>query len=271
MNLYDGTYEPPAWDEWRSIDTGTGPALEPGQMTDVFSDQAGSLVRRRAGTTPFYLQVAPVAPHEPALPYPRHSSLFAGEKTPQHPFFGERNVSDKPGYVSKLKPLTRDEIVSFNELHRNRLRSMMAVDEMVGRLVATLRETEGSRAPTSSLPRTTASTWATTASGRAKGSPTRRTSRAYSTTTPRPHLRRVGRGQPPTIAGRAFAGAAARTNDAAGSLEDGFPRGGRPPRADRAPRLSRRQDTELSLRPLRERGEGTLQPGARPLRAQELR
>ncbi|MGI8860965.1 MAG: sulfatase-like hydrolase/transferase, partial [Rubrobacteraceae bacterium] len=92
-------------------------------------------------TTPFYLQVAPLAPHEPALPYPRHSDLFAGEKEPQPPSFNEKDVSDKPGYVSKLKPLTRDEIVHFNELYRNRLRSMMAVDEMVGRLVATLRET----------------------------------------------------------------------------------------------------------------------------------
>ncbi len=143
MNLYDGSYVPPGWDEWRGIDTDTGTALEPGQMTDVFSDQADSFVRRRSGSSaaPFYLQVAPVAPHEPALPYPRHSGLFAGERAPQPPSFDEADVSDKPGYVSKLRPVTHEEIVSFNELHRNRLRSMMAIDEMVGRLVATLRET----------------------------------------------------------------------------------------------------------------------------------
>jgi arylsulfatase A-like enzyme len=142
LNRYDGTYVPPGWDEWRGIDTDTtGAGLEPGQMTDVFSEEADSFVRRRAGATPFFLSVSPLAPHEPALPYPRHSGLFAGERAPQPPSFDERDVSDKPGYVSKLRPLTRDEIVSFNELHRNRLRSMMAIDEMVGRLVATLRET----------------------------------------------------------------------------------------------------------------------------------
>lgn len=141
LNLYDGTYEPPGWDEWRGMNNDTEAVLEPGQMTDVLSRQADSFVRRRAGTTPFYLQVAPLAPHEPATPYARHSGLFAGERAPQPPSFDETDVSDKPGYVSKLKPLSDREIVSFNELHRNRLRSMMAVDEMVGRLVATLRET----------------------------------------------------------------------------------------------------------------------------------
>ena len=138
MNEYDGTYVPPGWDAWHGIDTDTV-GEKPGQMTDVFSDQAASFVRNRAGATPFYLEVAPVAPHEPAIPYPRHADLFAGEKTPQPPSFNEADVSDKPGYVRKLKPLTRNQIISFNELYRNRLRSMMAVDEMVGRLVATLR------------------------------------------------------------------------------------------------------------------------------------
>ncbi len=140
MNEYDDAYTPPGWDDWMGINTDEA-GLEPGQRTDVFSEQAATFVKQRAGMKPFYLQISPAAPHEPALPYPRHSSLFAGEKTPQPPSFNETDVSDKPGYVSKLKPLTRDEIVHFNELYRNRLRSMMAVDEMVGRLVATLRET----------------------------------------------------------------------------------------------------------------------------------
>lgn len=140
MNLYDGTYEPPGWDDWQGINTDLV-GTEPGQMTDVFSDQADSFLRQHAGMMPFYLEVAPVAPHEPAVPYPRHSGLFAGEKTPQPPSFNERDVTDKPGYVSKLKPLTKDKIVSLNELYRNRLRSMMAIDEMVGRLVTTLQET----------------------------------------------------------------------------------------------------------------------------------
>ena len=142
LNEYDGTYAPPGWDEWHGVNTDTGEALEPGQMTDVFSDQADSFLRNHSGSTPFYLQVAPLAPHTPATPYPRHSTLFAGEKTPRPRSFNEQNVSDKPNYVRKLKPLSRDQIASLNELYRNRLRSMMAVDEMVGRLVTTLKDTD---------------------------------------------------------------------------------------------------------------------------------
>jgi N-acetylglucosamine-6-sulfatase len=142
MNLYDETYVPPGWDEWHGVNTDTGAAKEPGQMTDLFSKQAVSFVRNHTGEEPFYLQVAPIAPHEPAVPYPRHAELFAGHKTPQPPSFNEADVSDKPGYVSKLKPLTRDRIIALNELYRNRLRSMMAVDEMVGHIVTGLEETE---------------------------------------------------------------------------------------------------------------------------------
>jgi N-acetylglucosamine-6-sulfatase len=141
MNEYDVTYVPPGWDEWRGIDTDTVPATDPGQMTDVFSGQADSFVREHSGAEPFYLEVAPLAPHEPAIPYPRHADLFAGERTPKPSSFNEADVSDKPDYVSTLEPLSRDEIVSLNGLYRNRLRSMMAVDEMVGQLVATLQDT----------------------------------------------------------------------------------------------------------------------------------
>jgi N-acetylglucosamine-6-sulfatase len=143
LNGYDGIYDPPGWDEWRGIDTGTGADLETGQRTDVFSKQANSFVKSRSGksATPFFLQVAPIAPHGPAIPYPRHSGRFAGEKAPRPPSFNEADVSDKPRYVRKVKPLTRDRIDSLDKLHRNRLRSMKAVDEMVGRLVATLRKT----------------------------------------------------------------------------------------------------------------------------------
>src|SRR5829696_805590 len=85
LNNYDGTYEPPGWDEWKAITDGDPVELEPGQGTDLFSDQADAFVRRHAGAgaVPFYLQVGTLAPHKPAVPYARHTDLFPGEKTPQ--------------------------------------------------------------------------------------------------------------------------------------------------------------------------------------------
>ena len=49
--------------------------------------------------------------------------------------------SDKPAWIRDDPRLTEEQIIETQRLYRNRLRSMMDVNRMVGRIVATLRET----------------------------------------------------------------------------------------------------------------------------------
>jgi N-acetylglucosamine-6-sulfatase len=152
--LDDRSYRPPGWSEWHSPVAGNPyeeldyrmnengrivsyGGSEADYLTDVLARKAVDLLRRDTGT-PFFLYVATYAPHYPAPPAPRHRRMFPNARVPRTPSFNEADVSDKPAPRS---PLSSSEIEDTDELYRQRLRSLQAVDEMIARLVDLLTET----------------------------------------------------------------------------------------------------------------------------------
>jgi arylsulfatase A-like enzyme len=168
---------PPGWDEWYAAledpDCCLGGTLnmygytlnENGRLvtygqintanpanyqTDVYSRKAVDFIRRSAPErTPFFLSVATLAPHDEneagviahdPRPAPRHAGAFLDEPLPRPPSFNEADVSDKPEEIQALKPLGRKEIAEIEARYRDRLASLLAVDEMVEDIVAALRE-----------------------------------------------------------------------------------------------------------------------------------
>ena len=156
LNGYPGdeesTYIPPGWDEWygknghREHQPYRYKINENGQVVsydnkaeDYYSDVLSSQVTDFAGRTaedsrPFFMFVAPTAPHGPATPAERHKGAFANEEAPRPPSFDEEDVSDKPTYVSSLKRISEEEASAIDDYYRERLESMLAVDEMVASL-----------------------------------------------------------------------------------------------------------------------------------------
>ena len=159
LNEYPGdtpTHVPPGWDEWYgklrerehklydySINE-NGEVVSYGSdtedyFTDVLSGQATDFVGRTAeDSRPFFMYVAPTAPHGPATPAERHEGAFASEDAPRPPSFDEEDVSDKPDFVSSLDRISEEEASDISDYYRQRLESMLAVDEMVGALVEEL-------------------------------------------------------------------------------------------------------------------------------------
>src|SRR5215216_2317653 len=167
----DRTEVPPGFDEWQgSIDPTTynytdytlnengrlvryGPNAE--YQTDFYARRASDLIERYArDERPFFFSLAFVAPHhgrpvEPDDPFffkspavaPRHSDRFAATPLPRTPDFNERDVSDKPWRIRQYELLDFEEIVELQELYQQRLESLLAVDEGVGRVVEALRRT----------------------------------------------------------------------------------------------------------------------------------
>lgn len=85
---------------------------------------------------PFFLFITPFAPHLPGTPAPRHAGTASGIPLPQPPSFNEPVVNDKPAWLRskpKLSPKT------LANKYRRRLESLRAVDDLVGRVVSTLR------------------------------------------------------------------------------------------------------------------------------------
>jgi N-acetylglucosamine-6-sulfatase len=160
LNDYPGdeesTYIPPGWDEWygkhghrehqpyRYKINENGQVVSYGNNTedyysDVLSRQATDYVGRTAeDSRPFFMFVAPTAPHGPATPAERHKGAFASEEGPRPPSFDEEDVSDKPTYVSSLDRISEEEASAIDEYYRERLESMLAVDEMVASLIQEL-------------------------------------------------------------------------------------------------------------------------------------
>jgi arylsulfatase A-like enzyme len=157
LNYYldeDQTHVPPGWDEWHARGdiayyeyelNENGEIVSYGNdtedyFTDVLTRKATDFVRRvTADSQPFFLYLAPAAPHEPAIPATRHQGAFADEEAPRSPSFDEEDVSDKPSWIREIDSLSDEQISEIDDRYRNWLATMLAVDEMVASLVRELR------------------------------------------------------------------------------------------------------------------------------------
>jgi N-acetylglucosamine-6-sulfatase len=150
------TYIPPGWSEWYSSVQGNayrefnytlnenGTLVSYGNTpedygTDVYGRKAVDFIQRMAQAgNPFFIYLAPYAPHEPLTPAPRHADLFPGAKAPRTLSFNEADVSDKAQYIRNWPLLNDAEIAVIDQYYRKRLQSLQAVDEMIAHLVTTL-------------------------------------------------------------------------------------------------------------------------------------
>lgn len=158
-NREEREYVPPGWSEWVSParknaydgydyvlnENGVLVDYSPAEVnyfTDVMSRKAVDFIQRSdADGTPFFLYLAPFAPHEPSTPAARHRDLFADLTLPQTPSFNEADVSDKAPNQAANPLLSDEQIMEMNAQYRDRVRSLQAVDEMIAALIQTLEET----------------------------------------------------------------------------------------------------------------------------------
>jgi arylsulfatase A-like enzyme len=160
LNYYpDGAapdHVPPGWDEWYGLVStkyfrfryndngrlGRTEDVPAAYQTDVLAERAQAFVRETVPTgEPFFLYIAPKAPHDPATPAPRHADAVPAARAPRDPSFNEEDVADKPDYMRALPPRNERQLAELDERYRRRLRTMLAVDELIAGLVETLAET----------------------------------------------------------------------------------------------------------------------------------
>lgn len=173
---------PPGWSEWYgSVDPGTyrmyGYTLnENGNLvtygdydtpdpadyqTDVYADKAVDFINRNAPSDrPFYLSIAPLAPHVEVFkrpsdgdddaetptypnprPAPRDVNRIGNLKLPHPDSFNEADISDKPEAIRARPLMTGAATGQTRNRYRSRIGSLYAVDDMVKRLVTTLHKT----------------------------------------------------------------------------------------------------------------------------------
>jgi len=149
-------YIPPGWSEWYSPVKGdpyseykytlneNGKQVPYGNKpedygTDVYVGKTVDFIRRSAKEgKPFFVYLAPYAPHHPYTPAPRHANLFTDLKAPRTPNFNEADVSDKPAYIGNRSLLGPKEQNVIDEGYRKRLQSLQAIDEGIEAIVKAL-------------------------------------------------------------------------------------------------------------------------------------
>lgn len=150
-----GPYVPPGWGEWdvagngypeygynlakadRVVHHGYQPS---DYLTNVLAKNGlGFLDQSVKARAPFLLEVATFAPHVPATPAPQDRNRFPGVTAPRDASFDEADMSDKPGWIRDHPLLTPAQLTSIDEAYRRRVRSVQAVDRMIGKIEAKLK------------------------------------------------------------------------------------------------------------------------------------
>src|SRR5918994_788723 len=157
---YNGLYKPPGWDEWYVImggggyfklsDKTTAKINDNGQettlggySTDVFADKTSDFIRRSAANPeePFFVMIGTTVPHSPPEVATRYQDRFATTPLPTPPNYNEDNVSDKPAWVQQYPLRNQASFDIFQQEFRNRLRSMLSVEDLLRQTITTLQET----------------------------------------------------------------------------------------------------------------------------------
>jgi len=151
---------PPGWDTWAAVGNGyhefdydmnaDGRVLHFGHqpedyLTDVLSQRAGEFIDTSvASARPFMLEVATFAPHSPYTPAPRYASAHPGLTYPSTPAFG-RLPLHAPSWLAGRPALTRHEKLTLDEVYRLRVRSVLAVNDLVSHVRSVLQATGAAR------------------------------------------------------------------------------------------------------------------------------
>ncbi len=156
INGYKGSdvYVPPGWDRWFAI-AGAGRYFDytifddarghvrygsrpRDYSTDVIRRKAVSFIRNTAAGQRLFLVVTPFAPHSPFTAAPRDEGDLRSASVPLGPAVNEADVSDKPAYI-RNRPVGSTDSVRTQT--RDQWESLLAVDELVARIMDVLAET----------------------------------------------------------------------------------------------------------------------------------
>lgn len=148
-----GRYVPPGWSNWQVSGGAYGGfdylldvnghntrfGVNPHDyMTDVLSRRGRRFVSRTAkAKQPFFLEIATYAPHHPYTPAPRDSHAFPGLPAPRTAAFDTAN-ENAPQWLRDRPPLAPEQTAQLDADFRKRAQSVLAVDDLVGRIRETL-------------------------------------------------------------------------------------------------------------------------------------
>jgi arylsulfatase A-like enzyme len=147
LNSWALVKNPPYFDRWAIIrpDSYRNPEFNvngevrqiPGYSTNIVTQRAVEFLHEfeSQDDQPWFLYVAPVAPHLPAVPAPQYAHAPVPDWHPG-PAVREKNRSDKPPWIRS----TKVPLKAVGNTRRRMLRTLMSVDALTARVFDALRD-----------------------------------------------------------------------------------------------------------------------------------
>jgi arylsulfatase A-like enzyme len=108
--------------------------------TDVIARAGDRFIRESvAAGEPFMVELATFTPHTPTVPAPRHAQALEHVRLPVDGAFGRR-ISHPPRWLGARSALSFRDLAFLRARFRQRARSVLAIDELLGRVRLTLRQ-----------------------------------------------------------------------------------------------------------------------------------
>ncbi|KAJ8939339.1 hypothetical protein NQ318_005700 [Aromia moschata] len=120
---------------------GTGVYHEDDYLTDLLADHSLDFLRNRDTSGPFFMTVATPAAHAPFTPANRHNDSFPDLKALRNPSFNYSST-DKHWLIQMPPKHLPEDVTILDNVYRNRQETLLAVDEMVERIVKKLEDLE---------------------------------------------------------------------------------------------------------------------------------
>ncbi|KAJ6636519.1 N-acetylglucosamine-6-sulfatase [Pseudolycoriella hygida] len=152
LNEYYSTNVPPGWNQWFGLhgnsiyfnytlnENGLLKRYYDDYLTDVLNSKIINFLSN--ATKPFFAMISPPAPHSPFTPAQRHSDAFEDVKALRTPNFNTPSGMLDKHWLLRMPPpsLQNETIETLDVIYRKRWQSLLAVDEMVGNIIRTLKD-----------------------------------------------------------------------------------------------------------------------------------
>lgn len=110
-------------------------------LTNIIKNEGVKFIRNFSGDKPLFMMLSTPACHDPVTPEPKYKDSLNKSQIPRSANFNIKNNHGKHWFVQLgEQPLRQEIIEKIEEMYRNRLRTLMSVDDMVEAITHALNE-----------------------------------------------------------------------------------------------------------------------------------
>uniref|UniRef100_A0A1A8ITC6 N-acetylglucosamine-6-sulfatase n=2 Tax=Nothobranchius kuhntae TaxID=321403 RepID=A0A1A8ITC6_NOTKU len=150
----DVDHVPPGWDQWNALVGNSqyynytlsvngkaekhSDTYEKDYLTDLILNRSLTFLDERSPQHPFFMMLAPPAPHSPWTAAPQYQDRFNTTKAPRDPNFNIHG-KDKHWLIRQAKtPMTNSSLQFLDNTFRKRWQTLLSVDDLVEKIVKKL-------------------------------------------------------------------------------------------------------------------------------------